>query len=140
MEKDTGLQPEMPSSTEKVRKKYGESAREANKYPKTIEKVRKVRKKYGNMNTKGAGAEGTRPLCGAAKSRPSYFRTFSALVQYFPYFFDSFWILVCFSSGLFELCPYCFRTALHLRVEADIFLHILCTFSVLFSVPSVLFR
>ena len=52
MEKDTGLQPEMPSSTEKVRKMCEESTREASKYPKkTIEKARKLQ---------GAGAFGAR--------------------------------------------------------------------------------
>ena len=38
---------------------------------KSAEKVRKQSKKYKNMNTKGAGAEGARPLCGGGRRPPS---------------------------------------------------------------------
>ena len=54
MEKDTSLHAEMSSGTEKVRKKYGESTGEADRYPKTMEEygkygtsTEKVRQKYG---------------------------------------------------------------------------------------------
>ena len=40
--------------------------------------------RYKNMTTKGAGAEGAHPLCGAAEGRPHVF-------VYFPYL----WVWIC---------------------------------------------
>ena len=62
-----------------------------------------------HMNTKGAGAEGARPLCGAAEGRPHIFRTSFA----FGCIFDAFSMLVGVSAGLpvpppcsfFRTCP-----------------------------------
>ena len=44
--------------------------------PKIDKKYQINIQKIQNMNTKGAGAEGARPLCGAAKGRPSCFGIF----------------------------------------------------------------
>ena len=60
-------------SAEKVRKKCRGNTGNATKCRKSAEKIQKQSKKYKNMNTKGAGAEGACPLCGAAEGRPSYF-------------------------------------------------------------------
>ena len=47
------------------------------------------------MNTKGAGAEGARPLCGAAEGRPSCFGIFGILIVYFLSIFGVLGVQIC---------------------------------------------
>ena len=105
---------------------------------------RKVRKKYGNnqkstknMNTKGAGAEGARPLCGAAKGRPpcvcifsTFFLHFLALKLHAPHFF-----CIYLTFFLHRLSPVYFFSAFFPYSRAGLRLHFFRIFSYIFGPP-----
>ena len=66
-----------PGGVEKVRKHYGTRTRRHKHY---VKSTRNIRPNYGTcskyVNTKGAGAEGARPLCWAAECGPHVFDVF----------------------------------------------------------------
>ena len=73
-----------------MHKKYPENTDPYTQYTKNRQKYTINTPKIQNMNTKGAGAEGARPLCGAAEGRPSCFCIFGVLiVDLFVYFWST---------------------------------------------------
>ena len=82
------------------------------------------------MNTKGAGAEGARPLCGAAKGRPSYFCTFLIVSVLFPHFSGTFCVFPVFPRHFFCTFLILFR---HIPGNSDfvLFPHFFDTFDFL---------